>query len=178
MPTVLTHAVVGVGLARVFTARPMPCLYWGLAAGLAMLPDLDVLAFAFGIPYGSRFGHRGFSHSLFCALLVGLLVALATTERFGIRWWLLWLFFFVVMASHGLLDAFTNGGMGIALLSPFDPTRYFFPWRPVQVSPIGLAFFSRWGVRVLLSEFVWIWIPTGVLLAVVLLGRMVIASAK
>jgi inner membrane protein len=149
----------------------MPPLYWGLAATLSMLPDLDVLAFYFGIPYGARFGHRGFSHSLFCAAVVGLIIALLTFDRFGLPWWLLWAFFSIVMASHGLLDAMTNGGMGIALLSPFDATRYFFPWRPVQVSLIGFGFFSRWGMRALLSEVVWIWIPTGVVVGAVLLYR-------
>lgn len=171
MPTILTHAVVGLGLARVFTARSMPPLYWGLAAGLAMLPDLDVIAFSFGIPYGARFGHRGFAHSLFCALVVGLLTALLTCQRLGMSWWLLGLFFFGVMASHGILDAFTNGGLGIALLAPFDATRYFFPWRPVQVSPIGMAFFGPWGLRVLRSEILWIWFPLGVVVAAVLLVR-------
>lgn len=75
------------------------------------------------------------------------------------------------MASHGLLDAFTNGGLGIAFFSPFDPRRYFFPWRPVQVSPIGMAFFGRWGLRVLRSEVVWIWLPLAALVGAVLLCR-------
>ena len=171
MPTILTHAVVGVGLARVFTARSMPPLYWGLAAGLAMLPDLDVIAFPLGIPYGARFGHRGFSHSLPCALAVGLLAALLTYKYLAMSWWLLGLFCFAIMASHGLLDAFTNGGLGIALFAPFDATRYFFPWRPVQVSPIGMAFFGPWGLRVLRSEILWIWLPLGVIVAAVLLIR-------
>jgi inner membrane protein len=51
-------------------------------------------------------------------------------------------------ASHGILDAMTNGGLGVALLSPLDTTRYFRPWRPIQVSPISLRrFFSDEGVR-------------------------------
>jgi hypothetical protein len=34
----------------------------------------------------------------------------------------------------------------------------------VLVSPIGIApFFSRYGLDVLISEVVWIWIPVGVL---------------
>jgi inner membrane protein len=160
MPTIMTHAVVGLGMARVFTAQPMPPLYWGLAATLSMLPDLDVVAFPLGIPYGALFGHRGFSHSLCCAALTGLVVALLTAERFHMNWWALWAFFFVVMGSHGILDAMTNGGLGIALLSPFDPTRYFFPWRPIQVSMIGFGFFSHWGLLALASEVLWVWVPT------------------
>jgi hypothetical protein len=32
----------------------------------------------------------------------------------------------------------------------------------IQVSPIGRAFFSEYGVRVLLSELVWVWTPCAV----------------
>lgn len=177
MPTILTHAVVGLGMARIASSRPMPALYWGLAAGLAMLPDLDVVTLYVGIPYGSRFGHRGFLHSLLFAGLVGLLVACFTYQSFAWRWWSLALFYFLITASHGLLDGFTNGGHGIAYFGPFDATRYFFPWQPIQVSPIGLAFFSHWGIRVLQSEFLWVWLPTGVLVAVCLGLRRWLAGA-
>jgi inner membrane protein len=171
MPTIMTHAVVGLGMARVFTDRSMPPLYWGLSATLSMLPDIDVIAFPLGIPYGARFGHRGFSHSLYCAALVGSIAGWLTAGYLGMPWWKLAAFFSAVMASHGLLDAFTNGGMGIALFSPFDSTRYFFPWRPVQVSMIGFGFFTRWGARALLSEVFWIWIPTIAIVAGVELWR-------
>lgn len=160
MPTAITHALVGLGLAKVFATHPLPPSFWGLSVALALLPDLDIVTFWLGIPYGSRFGHRGFSHSLCCALLVSLPVALLTFQSFGYSWWLLWGYFFVVMVSHGVADAFTNGGYGIAFFSPFDSTRYFFPWRPVEVAPISLtAFFGPWGRRVILSEALWIWLP-------------------
>jgi hypothetical protein len=78
-------------------------------------------------------------------------------------WWALIAHFFLVTASHGMLDAMTDGGLGVAFFAPFDNGRYFFPWRPMLVSPIGIApFFSRYGLDVLISEFVWIWIPIGV----------------
>jgi inner membrane protein len=63
------------------------------------------------------------------------------------------------MASHPLLDLFTNGGMGIAILSPFDDTRYFSPWRPVQVCLIGAQFFHPINLRAFRSELAWIWLP-------------------
>jgi inner membrane protein len=169
MPTLPTHALVGLGMAEVFESAtgqsPSP-LFWGLSAGLSMLPDLDVLAFSLGIPYEHPFGHRGFFHSLSCALAISLLVALLTLGQFGAAWWAMWIYFFIVMASHGVLDAFTNGGMGIALLAPFSHKRYFFPWQPIQVSPLGRVFFSRWGLRVLVSEIVWVWAPLAVLVGV------------
>lgn len=72
---------------------------------------------------------------------------------------------FLVTASHGVLDAMTNGGYGIAFFSPFDTTRYFLPFTPVVVSPIGVkSFFSDWGMRVILSELAWIALPCCVLL--------------
>ena len=38
----------------------------------AVLPDLDVIGFKLGIRYADLLGHRGFSHSLLFALLMGL----------------------------------------------------------------------------------------------------------
>ena len=73
----------------------------------------------------------------------------------------LFLYFFLCTASHGVLDAMTNGGLGVAFFSPFDTTRYFFPMRPFLVSPIGISeFFSAYGVQVLASEASWIWLPS------------------
>ena len=85
MPTTLTHALVGLGLAEVFAGRSMPPAFYGLSAALSLAPDLDVVAFRFGIPYGSRFGHRGFSHSLCCAALLSLLVAAIGPLYFSVR---------------------------------------------------------------------------------------------
>jgi inner membrane protein len=172
MPTVMTHAVVGLGLGKLFTDRKMPPLFWGLAAFLALMPDLDVMAFHFGIPYQSPFGHRGFSHSLFFALLVSLAAALLTARRFDVCWPDLWGFFFVVMASHGILDAFTNGGCGIAFFWPFDNRRYFFPWQPIEVSPIGLDFFTNeQSLATLTTELSYVWLPTIVVVGMAMCVR-------
>ena len=73
---------------------------------------------------------------------------------------LLWLYLFLASASHGVLDAFTNGGLGIAFLSPFDTTRYFFSFHPIEVSPTGVHFFSERGLSALESEFIWVWVPS------------------
>ncbi len=65
-----------------------------------------------------------------------------------------------------MLDALTNGGLGVAFCAPFSATRYFFPWQPVEVSPIGIApFFSQRGLEVIMSELVWLWLPASVLVA-------------
>jgi inner membrane protein len=57
-----------------------------------------------------------------------------------------------VLVSHALLDVLTTGGLGCALLWPFDLTRYFAPWRPIPVAPIGAAFFSGRGLWVAVVE--------------------------
>lgn len=171
MPTTLTHALVGLGAAEIYASRSLPASFYGLSVGLSLLPDLDVVSFRLGIPYQSRFGHRGFSHSLCCAVVVSLLIASCASSYFAQPWWQLGGFCLIVVIAHSLLDALTNGGGGIAFFSPFDDRRYFFPWRPVQVSPIGLAVFSRWGLRALLSEVVWIWLPLLLLVGVVVLRR-------
>ncbi len=80
------------------------------------------------------------------------------------QWWLLVGLVFLVTLSHGLLDAMTNGGLGVAFFSPFDTTRYFLPWRPIRVSPVGVGrFFSAQGVAILASEIEYVWLPLATL---------------
>jgi inner membrane protein len=79
------------------------------------------------------------------------------------NWKLIFAFLFISMASHGVLDAFTSGGLGPALFWPFDDTRYFAPISPIRVSPIGAGFFSARGVAVLFSEALWVWMPAALM---------------
>ena len=124
---------------------------------------------ALGVRHNSLWGHRGLSHSLCFAFVLSLCVVVLRCRDHAIfswRWWTHALYFFVVTASHGVLDAMTDGGLGIAFFAPFDTTRYFLPWRPVRVSPISIkAFFSAWGLQVLGTELVFIWLPTTLLCA-------------
>ena len=137
--------------------------FWLLTVLCCVLPDADVLGLVLGIPYEHVWGHRGITHSLTFAVLIGIIVpkfAVPTLSCWSGRYAALVIYFGCVTLSHGLLDAFTDGGLGVAFFTPFDATRYFFPWRPIMVSPIGLTqFFSFWGFGVLLSELVWIGIP-------------------
>jgi inner membrane protein len=113
---------------------------------LSMLPDADVVAFVFRIPYAAPFGHRGASHSFLFAIVAGALVAFAVRTPRLAPWCM------ALIASHPLLDALTDGGLGVALLWPFSNERFFFSWRPIPVSPIGVGFFSWRGARVVLAE--------------------------
>jgi inner membrane protein len=171
MPTALTHALAGWAVGEVLAPQPMPVSYHLLTATLGVLPDIDAVGFWFGVSYGSRFGHRGLSHSLLCAAGVGLVTALALTSWLDVSWWLLWAIFSVIVALHGVLDAMTDGGMGIAFFAPWDNRRYFLWWRPVRVSPIGMAVFSRWGLRALLSEVGWVWVPLTILVSAAVFVR-------
>lgn len=126
-----------------------------------MLPDIDVVGFAFGVRYGSMLGHRGLTHSIAFALLTGAVVgSLFFRRRPGqLSRLQLILYFTFVTLSHPLLDALTNGGLGVALFAPFSSARYFFPWRPIEVSPLGVGFFSERGAAVIASEIIWVWLP-------------------
>jgi inner membrane protein len=168
MASAFSHAFAAVALGKVCAARRMHLRFWVLSALCAVLPDADVLGFAFGVSYGDVLGHRGLTHSLTFALLVGLVVVWVwfRGENAGWNKKLLVLYFFAVTASHGVLDAMTDGGLGVAFFAPFENSRYFLPFRPIAVSPIGVgAFFSRWGLEVIRSELVWIWLPSAALAA-------------
>lgn len=110
-------------------------------------------------------GHRGITHSIAFAALTGVIVGALAFRKFGDKFGrtALMIYFGLVTLSHPLLDALTNGGRGVALFAPFSNVRYFFPWRPIEVSPIGLGFFSEEGIEVLISEITWIWLPVALL---------------
>ena len=167
MASALTHAFAAVALTRTLSPRKRDWRFWTLAVLSAILPDADVGGFAFGIDYGDLLGHRGFSHSLLFAALWSLLLVSVEYRRlikFSRHWWQLVSLFFLVTMSHGILDAMTNGGLGVAFFSPFDTTRYFFPWRPVRVSPVGVGrFFSAQGAAIMASEIEYVWLPLATL---------------
>lgn len=156
----LGHVFVGMAAARVVEpgAPPRRIAAWmvGMSA-LSLAPDLDVVSFALGVPYGAPWGHRGATHSPAFAALVAVAVAgVALVARWPARR-AAWLFVcaFVVVASHGVLDALTDGGKGVAFAWPFGARRYFLPWRPIPVAPIGGAVLGARGRAVMLAECVY-----------------------
>jgi len=102
------------------------------------------------------------THSLlFAGLLSAVLVGMWSKQKTRAAQVGIFVYLFFCTASHGVLDALTDGGLGVAFFSPFDTSRYFFAARPVAVSPIGIStFFSEDAVHVLASEVTWIWLPT------------------
>lgn len=156
MASLFTHPAIPWGLRRLTGVSRRLFI---LSIIVSLLPDADVIAFRFGIPYESVWGHRGFTHSITFALaLAGLLCPFAHALEASKRAVFLWVFLSTL--SHSVLDALTNGGLGVAAFWPLTPERYFFPVRPIQVSPIGVkGFFSLRGLLVLGSEILVVWLP-------------------
>lgn len=153
MPSI-GHIAVGSAAGRLHADRDRRAVVSRamlLYTAASLLPDADGIAFLMGIPYGAPWGHRGAAHSLSFALVIGAAAGLA-----GRAWRLPWLsttmFASAAAGSHGVLDSMTDGGLGIALLWPFSDRRFFAPWRPIPVAPIGPGMFSRRGLDVLLAE--------------------------
>jgi inner membrane protein len=151
------HIAVGMATARIYRRRQ--AIRWSLFtsmvvwAFISLLPDADVLGFRFGIAYSDPWGHRGATHSFAFSLLLGVAIGgLAGLFRLPVLRTMVAAT--AVLASHAVLDTLTDGGLGCALLWPFDNTRYFAPWNPIPVAPIGRAFFSAQGLHVALVEAV------------------------
>jgi inner membrane protein len=158
MATILSHPAVPLALGLALGHKRVPWQLLVLGMLCSILPDIDVLSFRMGIPYGSPFGHRGATHSLIAGTLMGLLCALLFKQ---LKTQPLNAFLFITFAtiSHGILDAMTIGGMGVEFLWPFKQQRYFFPFQFIPASPIGQQFFSARGIAVLKEELLLIWLP-------------------
>ena len=174
MASVFSHAVVALSIGTLFCRPRLSKGVWVAGAICSVIPDFDVIGFRLGIRYGDFWGHRGFTHSVLFAVLTAAIVAVVgfrrsagETGRFP-----LFAYLFVATASHGVLDAMTNGGLGVAFFSPFENSRYFLPWRPIRVSPIAFgSFFSPRGYAVFQNELLWIWIPAALVAALALMWR-------
>ena len=175
MATAFTHGVVAAALTPL-APRSVPRRRLALVlVALAIIPDLDALGLRDGIPYGHPLGHRGFTHSLCFAALGGVFAAFVCTPlqaRLSRTWWQVAGLGALATASHGLLDAFTDAGLGVGFFLPFDSPRYFFSWRPLRTSPLSLsAFFSAHGARILANEILWVWLPLGLVVAAASIAR-------
>jgi len=155
-----THAVAGLAIGTAFRRPEQSARFWLLGVAGAVIPDVDAIGFWLGVPYDSVLGHRGFTHSLIFAALYAGVGMLAFERTPGVRG-RVWLYLFLATASHGVLDAMTSGGAGVAFFAPIVNRRYFLPWRPILVSPISVTrFFSARGLAIILNEIAWVWIPS------------------
>lgn len=163
MASVFGHALVAITIKKIADDKNTK---WLLLSAIlsSILPDLDVISFNLGIPYLHPLGHRGFSHSILFALIWAGILAISIGKLKKKLWFFV---IFLSTLSHGVLDAMTNGGKGIGFFIPFENSRYFFPFRPIQVSPIGIEkFFSQWGLEVILSEIKYVLLPSIVIFVI------------
>lgn len=171
MPTIISHAITAIPIyLGVINKTDSKKIFW-LSLVFAILPDLDGIGYLFGLNYNSFLGHRGFSHSLSFIIIAALVFAKLTNPKIRLKsknFALYFLNFFIIGALHLMLDALTNGGLGIALFSPFNNQRFFVPWQPIQVSAILPQYFFRLnGLSVIKSELLLLIIPS-ILLSIII----------
>jgi len=165
--SIFGHGVVGFTITKLIGNKQSK---WLLLAAIfsTILPDFDIITFKFGIPYEHPLGHRGFSHSVLFSIIWALILMFTLGRKNKLIWFIV---IFLSTISHGILDAMTSGGRGVGFFIPFNNDRFFFPFREIIVSPLGIQkFFSTWGLRVILSEIKFIVIPS--LLILLILGTL------
>jgi inner membrane protein len=123
----ITQAALGAAVGEAILGKKIGRKAALLGAVGGTIPDLDVLLTFFYDSLEKISVHRGYSHSiLFCflgAFLFGwILTKMKATKSVSFR--RLWLFSFLALFTHVLLDAFTT--YGTQLLLPFTDKRVSF----------------------------------------------------
>lgn len=164
MPTPITHlfAAIPVNIAIMGAVNKKKIILLSLI--ISILPDLDLIGYFLGLPISSFLGHRGFTHSIFFALVVALMANLLffpdikTKDK---RFKLLFLNFLFVALTHPLLDFLVNRNTGVALLSPFVLTRFASPIAPIVEESVGiLNYYHFYFKEVVKVEFFYIILPS------------------
>ncbi len=167
MPTIVSHSIIGIFASKIFRVSNKP-KFWILSIICPALPDADMIGYYLGVPYDHLFGHRGISHSIFFALLLGLLVYFLFFRKENLskfKSFMIFIYFSFITMSHGLLDMLTNATHGIPFFAPFDNTRYFFPYRPINAPSLDIEYFFREQFfEVLVGEIILIAIPISALM--------------
>lgn len=173
MPTFISHAIVSAPISLGLTPGKKEIFLLSLI--FSVLPDFDGIGYYLGIPYEHFLGHRGFSHSIFFVLIAALFFTSFTINNKYIQAKqsrLLFLNFFIIGLSHIFLDAMTDGGLGVALFSPFYNARFFLPWQPIMVSGIyPQTFLSLRGLAVFKNEILYLIIPSLIMSAIIFLYK-------
>lgn len=123
----LTQATLGAAVGEAVLGKKIGNKAAVVGAIVATVPDLDVLLLPFFDNLQKISIHRGYSHSiLFCILgaflFAYILKRVKWTKEASFR--KLWLFSFMVLFTHVLLDAFTS--YGTQLFLPFTDWRMSF----------------------------------------------------
>jgi len=148
------HFAPAVALAVAVGPRAVGWRLTLAGAACAVLPDADFALYLLRIDtYSGTYGHRGFSHSIGFALLVGLLGALLAPAG-GRRRAFVGAFLALCTLSHPLIDGLFDRGICNAWLWPVDGSRLCLPWRPIPMQGVPLFGLGRLG-----QELVWIGLP-------------------
>ena len=90
-------------------------------------------------------------------LIAAAVVLLTSRDKSDVNRWRLVCYVTAVVLSHGVLDAFTTYGEGVAFFAPLTLHRWKSSWQPLA----GL-----------LAEVVWIWLPAALVYQFWLRARM------
>ncbi|WCT13860.1 metal-dependent hydrolase [Mucilaginibacter jinjuensis] len=119
----LTHLTLGACTGELLLGKKLgkKAMLWGAFA--ANLPDIDTVAGFFVHGDRALMIHRGITHSLLFAVIIGLLLAFLAKRIYPkIEMRSLVFFFLFQLILHDLLDTCTNYGTG--LLEPFSHARF------------------------------------------------------
>jgi inner membrane protein len=121
----ITHIALGACVGEIVLGKRLgkKALIWGIIA--QNLPDIDTLPGIFMRGDRALLFHRGITHSLFFALVIGLLLAWLAKKihhKNYIPFATLAFFFCFQLALHDLLDTCNSYGTG--LLEPFSQHRF------------------------------------------------------
>ena len=133
----VSQATLGALAAHVGAGRQLGARAIAVGAGAGLLPDIDVLFSIGGDYFDAIASHRGITHSLFFAPIVGPLLGWAawridgTLDGARLKRWVLALT--AALFSHPLLDLMTP--YGTQLLLPFSNARFAIDAMPI-IDPV------------------------------------------
>lgn len=123
----ITQATLGAALGEIILGRKIGNKGAVIGAIIATIPDLDVVLYPLYSTVERISIHRGFSHSILFSFIGAFLIAFVLSK---VKWTKyieyskLWLFSWLALFTHMLLDAFTT--YGTQLLLPFSNYRVSF----------------------------------------------------
>lgn len=115
----VTQIVLGAAVGEAVLGKKIGNKAMLLGAIAGTIPDFDVAAGFFTDTVSALEIHRGFTHSIIFAVVIGLLFAWLLAlwdKRATLKEW--WLFWFLTFVTHPLLDAHTT--WGTQLFWPFE----------------------------------------------------------
>jgi inner membrane protein len=145
MATIFSHSIAALAFGKVFPWEGKRTTFWILTAVCAALPDIDVIGFRFGVHYSDMLGHRGLTHSLAFAFIVGCLVALIVfhdVKIFSTDWWKIAIYFFIVTASTACLMRLQTADLASPSLRLLAMNGISFPGVRLKFHPSVWGHFS------------------------------------